>query len=362
MINYPTIAKYLAKVYVRQLLLTAGIVICVLFITNAFDTIQKFKSAELSPNDFWQLISFKIPHLLYEVSTLCCFIATLLFLQKLTKQNELIVILSNGIPIWKVFIIPIVVTFIVGIILLLTINPIGTFGLNEYERTKEKVTGTPHMNFVVSQSGIFFFERFAGNNRIIQAKSINAKEKTLSDVTILMIDAQNNLTKRIDAPTALIQPGSFILQNSIITQRDSSTKKEMVSLPTSLSIYNLMQTFAEPEMIQLWNLKRSIEKFAKSGLAITKYQIHFYKQLFRPLAMVAMSFIACWFISLNIRDNSSSKLAVVGLILGICTYFFLEMSLRILAYSGLQPILAALLPILFIILVSNFVILHFQEA
>jgi lipopolysaccharide export system permease protein len=362
MINYPTIAKYLAKVYVRQLLLTTGIIICVLFITNAFDAIQKFKSAELTLNDFWQLVSFKIPHLLYEVCALCSFIATLLFLQKITKQNELIVILSNGIPIWKVFIIPIFVTFAVGIFLLFTINPIGTYGLNEYERTKAKINGTPHLNFVVSQSGIFFFERFAGNNRIIQAKSINAKEKTLSDVTILMIDSQNNLTKRIDSPIANIQPGSFILHNSIVTRRNSSVKKETMSLPTSLSIDNLMQTFAEPEMIQLWNLKGSIEKFAKSGLAITKYQIHYYKQLFRPLAMVAMSFIACWFISLNIRDNSSARLAVIGLILGICTYFFLEMSLRILAYSGLHPILAALLPILFIILVSNFVILHFQEA
>jgi lipopolysaccharide export LptBFGC system permease protein LptF len=55
-------------------------------------------------------------------------------------------------------------------------------------------------------------------------------------------------------------------------------------------------------------------------------------------------------------------MAVLGLVTGICTYFFLEISLRILAYSGLHPILATLLPVLFIILISNFVILHFQEA
>ena len=115
-------------------------------------------------------------------------------------------------------------------------------------------------------------------------------------------------------------------------------------------------------MIPLWSLSSSIENFARSGLVVTKYQIHYYKQLFKPLGMVAMSFIACWFISLNIRDNSSTRMAVLALVTGICTYFFLEISLRILAYSGLHPILATLLPILFIILISNFVILHFQEA
>lgn len=362
MINYPTIAKYLAKVYIRQLVLTAGVVICVLFITNAFDTLQKFKSAELNPKDFWQLISFKIPYLFCEVGALSCFVATLLFLKDITRQNELIIILSNGVPIWKVFIIPITVTFLFGVIILSTINPIGTYGLKEYERVEAKITGAPYLNFVISQSGIFFFEKFAGNSRVIQAKSINARDKTLSDVTILMVDSQNNLTKRIDSPKAIIQPGSFILKNSIITHRDASKSKEEINLPTNLSIDNLMQTFTPPEMIPIWNLNQSIEKFAKSGLAITKYQIHYYKQLLRPIAMVAMSFIACWFISLNARDNSGARTMVMGLILGICTYFFLEMTLRILAHSGLSPVLATLLPILFIILLSNFVILHFQEA
>ena len=177
-----------------------------------------------------------------------------------------------------------------------------------------------------------------------------------------MIDSQNNLTQRIDSSKALVGTGSFILDNPTITSKDFYESRKMMSIPTNLSIDNLMQTFASPEMITIWSLKSSIEKFAKSGLAVTKYQIHYYKQLFKPISMVAMSFIACWFISINVRGNSESRDIIIGLILGISTYFFLEMSLRILAYNGVYPILAALLPILFIILLSNFVILHFQEA
>lgn len=362
MLNYQTITKYLSRVYLWQLLLTAGIIICILFVTNAFDTLQKFKSIELYPRDFWRLILFKIPYLFCEVSSLCCFIATILFLRNITKQNELIILLSNGIPVWRIFIIPICVTFIFGIIILSAISPIGTYGLKEYEKLEAKVTNAPHLNFVVSQSGIFFFEKFAGDNRIIQAKSINAKEKILSDVTVLMIDTQNNLTKRIDSPKAHLHTGSFILENPIITSKDFVQNDTKLNLPTNLSIDNLIQTFTPPEMIPIWSLKENIEKFAKSGLAITKYQIHYYKQLFKPISMVAMAFIACWFISLNVRDNSGPRTVTIGLILGICVYFFLEMTLRVLAYSGIHPILAALLPILFIILLSNFVILHFQEA
>jgi lipopolysaccharide export LptBFGC system permease protein LptF len=49
-------------------------------------------------------------------------------------------------------------------------------------------------------------------------------------------------------------------------------------------------------------------------------------------------------------------------IAGIVTYFTLEISLRILAYSGLAPMFAVLLPVSLIILIGNFVILHFHES
>ncbi len=343
-------------------MVVSAIIICVLFITSAFDILQRFKSAQISPADFWQLIAFKIPFLFGEVSNLICFIATLLFLRSITKNNEMLILLSSGIPTWRIFIIPIIVTFIIGLFVLSILNPVGAWGLREYEKLEAKVMGAPHLNFVISQSGIFFFEKFAENNRIIRAKSINAKRKSLEGVTILVLDKHNNFIKRIDAPEAILEPGAFRIISPNVTLENEAQKFDKLELPTRLSIDNLMRRFAPPEMIPIWDLGSSIEKFSKSGLAITRYQIHYYKQLFKPLAMVAMAFVACWFLTLNLRDNSGSKLAFLGLVLGMCTYFFLEMALRILTYSGLPPALATMLPILFIILISNFVILHFQEA
>jgi lipopolysaccharide export LptBFGC system permease protein LptF len=62
-------------------------------------------------------------------------------------------------------------------------------------------------------------------------------------------------------------------------------------------------------------------------------------------------------------DNRKSTIKTTTLVLvtGIFAYFYLEISSRILAYGGLSPIFATLLPILFIILIGNFVILHLQE-
>lgn len=362
MINYQILVIYLAKLFTKQFFIASGAIICVLFIANAFDVLQKFKSTDISAGDFWQLISLKIPYLFNEVSVLVCFIATFMFLRNITRENELIIILSSGVPIWQIFIVPIIVTFFIGLIMLSIVNPFGTHGLQEYEKLEAKVNKTPHLNFVISQSGIFFFEKFAGNNRLIQAKSINADKQMLSDVTILIVDSHNNLTTRIDTVTAILEHGAFKLHSPTITYSKSSENLELLNLPTNLSIDNLMQRFSSPEIIPIWQLNSSIEQFASSGLTVIKYRLYYYKQLLKPIAMVAMSLTACWFISFNIRDNSRMHIAVLGLFAGMSTYFFLEIALRILAYSGLHPAFATLLPILFIILISNFVILHFQEA
>jgi lipopolysaccharide export system permease protein len=135
-----------------------------------------------------------------------------------------------------------------------------------------------------------------------------------------------------------------------------------MNIPTRLTINSLMQQCVAPELIPMWQLKRAINRFSNSGLPVTGYKIYYYKQLFKPLFMACMVFLACWFTSLNVRNNSGIKVMLLGILVGVVTYFLLEIIPRILAYSGFEPMYATLLPILFIILLSNFVILHFQEA
>ena len=72
MINHKTLAKYLAKMFVKQFLVVSIIIICVLFVTNAFDILQKFRSANLTFSEFGMLVALKIPYLFCEVVHLNC--------------------------------------------------------------------------------------------------------------------------------------------------------------------------------------------------------------------------------------------------------------------------------------------------
>lgn len=362
MFSTPTINKYLSKLFFSYLLATASIVLVLLFISNTFDVLHKFKGSDISPITFWQLISYKVPHVFNEVSVLIGFISTVIFLERLSIGKELVILSASSMQNWRIYTIPITITFVFGYVVLLLVSPLGTYSLAEYEKIESLVTNRPESKVVVSQSGIFFYEQFDNSHRIISANSINIAQKELSDLTILIVDSDNNFLQRLDANKVTLDNNNFYLYDPTIVSRDKMSRQDSIILPTKLSVDNLIQRFTAPELIYIWNLRDSIDKFSKSGISTSEYELYYYKQLLKPLIMATMALLACWFVSVNSRDNKHVKTVIYGLITGILAFFFIEISSRFLAISGFNAFFACLLPALVIILLGNFVILHFQEA
>lgn len=362
MLNTPTINKYLAKLFMSYLLVTTLVVIAILFISNSFDILQKFKGTNVSPIIFWQLVSFRIPHLFYEIAALVGFISTIIFLNRLSTSKELVILSSSSLQNWRIYLIPIVITLLFGCMLLALINPLGTYGLIRYEKIESRLTNRLENTVLVSQNGIFFYEQLHDSHRIIEAKSINTETNELTDVTILIVDSDNNFLQRLDASKVKLYDGNFYLYDPTIVNKDSMSKQDKIILSTELSVDNLAQKFISPELIYIWNLKNTISKFSKSGIITSDYELYYYKQLLKPLVMSTMVLLACLFVSVNCRENKQVKTIIYGLVTGLISFFAIEITSRLLTTGGFDPLIACLLPTLIIILLSNFVILHFQEA
>ena len=363
MIKFKTISIYLFRLYCRYFLVVSLVLMGVLVLSNIFDVLQKFKAIHIPSHIFWKLVLYKIPYLMNEISTLISFISMMFFLIRLIKYNELLIIFSNGIPIWRVLIIPIIAALLLGAFILIILNPLGTYALQKYEILESQLTKKKHSGFlVVPQGGILLSEEYKENNRLIMAKSIDIASKKLNDITILFIDSNNHFLKRINAMKGILTNNELQLKDITIITDNNIEKQRQVTIPTSLSINNFTERFALPEMINIWELPNSIKKFLKSGVPATNYQIYYYKQLLKPMMMVATVVLACCFISLRQRDNSQKKMLVGGLVTGFSIYSLLEIMVRVLASNGIQPFLSVLLPIFLIILISNFVILHFNQA
>ncbi len=358
MINFRILSIYLFRLYCGYFISILLLLIGVLILSNIFDLLQKFKDIYIPTLSFWKLVLYKIPYLVNELASLLSFFAMLLFLRRLTKHNELITILCNGIHIWRVIAVPFFAAIILGIILITICNPIGTFGLHKYESLKAKLFKKPSTNLSISKSGLLFLENYQGNKRIIQAGSIDVVNNKLNKIIILFLDNENNFIKRIDAQYGVLIDNNFTLTSVKFSDTNSFKKYEHFTVPTNLSISNLLNSFISPEMIAIWDLPDTIKQLVKFGLPITNYQIYFYKQLFKPIIMATTVILAACFFSLRQRDSSQEKILVIGLFLGFIIYSLLEILFKILAYNATPPFLAILLPNICILFFSNFVIMH----
>ncbi len=362
MIKSRTLSIYLFRLYCKYFLIISLIIVSGLILSNIFDILQKFKSIHIPSGFFWRLVFYKIPYLLNEVAALLSFIAALFFLKRLIQNNELTIILSSGVALWRILLIPIFAALLIGVLVVAVINPIGTYGLQEYQALENKLTKKKNYDLLVSQAGILFFEEYKNENRIIQAKSVDIKHKNFTNLTLLFIDTNNNFLKRIDAKNAILDEGKFYLYNAKVS-RNNNTETESHSalvVETNLSITSFLDSLNSPEMISIWRLAKIINKLIDLGLPVIQYELYYYKQLLKPIIMASNVVLAACFITLNPRQLYQNKMLFRGIFTGFLAYCLIEITLRILAYNGITAILAILLPLILLISISNFVILHFR--
>ncbi|AAU04213.1 LptF/LptG family permease [Rickettsia typhi] len=361
MINLKTLSLYLTKLYSKCFFIILFLLIVLLIISNIFDLLQKFKNIYVPFSFFWRFILYKIPYLLTQVSSLISFTSMLFFLRNLTKSNELIAILSSGIHIWQVLIIPCIVTLILGIICTTLLNPISTIGLQKYAILEAKLTKKALSGGLISESGLLFFESLNEHNQIIQTQFIDVAEQKLNNITILFIDNNNSFLKRIDALYGIIKNKKLYLNRVKVSMKDETKSYNNLTIQTNLSINSLVNKFMRPEMVSIWALPKLINELLNSGLSAINYQIYYYKQLFKPIMMMATVILASCFISLKQRCNAQEKILILGLFSGFIAYSLSEILLKILTYNNLSLIAAILLPSLLIFFISNFIILHYKE-
>jgi lipopolysaccharide export system permease protein len=249
--------------------------------------------------------------------------------------------------------------------MVLILSPISTYGLRLYYKLEDSITNKSFHNINSSNHGIFFFEEYMQKQQIIRIKTIDISKNEIYDVTLLIINKNHELMQRIDAPSAKLENGYILLDNATVIKNNNHTqvtKTMPMIFPSNLSVEQLIQRFSNPEIIMLWNLRKVIDNMSVSGMPNTSYKIYYSKQLFKPLMMLSLSLLACWFTIVNTRSNKPYKALIAGIIIGIFSYFLIEVGIRILSYSGIEPMVATILPLSVIILLSNFVILHFHEA
>lgn len=357
-----TLLLYLTKVYLTRFSLVLAGITAGLLLANIFDTINRFRAVTFTFPLFMQLITFKLPYLMVEILPLVSFIATLVFFEYLTRFNELISVFNAGLSIWKMLVPVILSIIIIGIISSSIIQPIAAILIASHEKIETKVLQKHNDRALVIDSGVMVAENYGTEKRFIKAQGVDLKNKILFDVTILFVDENNDFMNRIDAKEAIIENNILKLSAVQLFGKDiTPVFHESFVVPTALNINRFTAHFVAPEHISFWDLPNKIKKMHDIGMPTVKYRLYYYKQLFKTLMMISLVLLAVSFTSKRQSRKQNRRKIFFSVAIGFTLYLFSEIVVAILAYNGLAPMIATLIPILLIMLVSVFMILHLHE-
>jgi lipopolysaccharide export system permease protein len=358
MIRNYLINRYLGKEFLKIVLNTSLIFFGLGIVMSLFEQINFFKDFDVSfALPITQTLLF-VPSLLKEFFPFVILISGIWFFLKIKKTQELTAINTSGISNFYIIIIPSILSFIIGIFFITSLNPITSSLIKKYESIKGVYEKDQDYLAAITENGIWIKEK----NYII--RSSHLKNKNLMEVTIYEMDDDNNFTKRIEAESADITSLIWILKNVKIINSEGSVLSENIEQISYNSIYDiekLKTLYSNVDTISFWNLGEQIKLYEERGYSTKEMEIKLHKSFSFPFFLLSMLILSAFFtLGTNASDNNWTYV-FLAIISSILIFFFNDFSSALGKTERLPVKISVWIPTAIVFLFSFVGIIHANQ-
>jgi lipopolysaccharide export system permease protein len=180
-----------------------------------------------------------------------------------------------------------------------------------------------------AQNGFWLRQAGAEGNAVIHALRVASDRMELFDVVIWNFarprpdgEQGDRFVGRIDARTALLEPGAWVLTDASIARADAAPLLEPVMrIPTDMTMEQIQDAFAAPETISFWDLPAFVRTLEAAGFTARRHLLHLHRLIASPLLLAAMILIAATVSLRPPRRGGAVAMSVLGLAAGFILYF-----------------------------------------
>ena len=352
--------KYIVYNFFNKLLFVTLIFFTLTIILNVFEEISFFKNTESSFLLPYFLTFLTAPITLFEIFPFIFLISTQYFFYDIFKKNELLILKNNGLNNLSIIKTLFIVSFVLGIFMLILYYNIASGLKFVYTDIKNKFTNDNKYLAVVNDSGIWIKDEINGSVVII--KSGNIKDDYLINVIINTFDKNFNHLSTIQSEKVDINNKSWIIFKPKITKANISEKiDDQIILKTNFDkekINSLFSNFSTLNLLELINLKQDYESI---GYSSDEILIHLFKLFSTPLLYSLLTVLAS-IVMLNIKKNQSLFFHVLlGILISVLIYYLNFIFVSLGNTGKIPPNLSIFLPIIFISIIAIIGLVRINE-
>ncbi|HUA54771.1 MAG TPA: LPS export ABC transporter permease LptG [Candidatus Sulfotelmatobacter sp.] len=361
----PTLSRYIG----RQFLIWFGVffsgLMFIIFVADVLELLRRSASKpDVTIGIVLKMALFKLPHTAESLMAFAILFGGIMAFWRLTRSNELIVARAVGVSVWQFMAPAVIAAVLLGVVKVTVFNPIAAAMLARYEQLEAKTLHGQIDQLTIAPTGLWLRQGSPdGGEAIIHADKAIGSVAQLQRVTVLLFKPDNSFETRLDATSARLEPGHWMLEDTFsATAGQPSAKIGEYSLPTQFTVDKIQESFARPETMSFWALPGFIDLLQRAGFSAIRHRLYLQSLLAGPLLLSAMILIAATFSLRPARRGGVGTMLGLGVGTGFLLYFVSDLVFALGLSARIPVVLAAWAPALISTLLGFAMLLHLEDG
>ena len=362
-----TLMTYVARRFAAMALL---MVLALSMLVALFDLIELLRRAATRPEANFALVSqiaaLRVPYVAMQILPFAVLLGGIIAFWRLTRFSELVVARAAGISAWG---------FLAGPVLVAStaLSPLSSAMLARAERLDQLYLR--NVGGITALAGGRLWLRQADDGlqpqgiAIISGRPIASRELRpgealrLAEVSVWRLSAEDRPLARIEATSALLQPGRWRFEGAMVFGADRvAGAPQNLDVPTELTPERIENSFATPDTLSLWALPEFIKILEAAGFSAIRHRLHFQSLLALPLLAIAMALLAAGFSMRSARRGGVARMIAGGVSAGFALFVLDKITGEFGEAGTLPVVLAAWAPAGAGFLLAAALLLHLEDG
>ena len=356
------INKYLAKEFLKVIITISVIFFCLAIVMNIFEEINFFKDIDVGLYIPVSLSLLYVPSLLYNMFPFIILLSGIWFFLKIRKTDESTAINISGMSNLAIISNSSIVSILVGIFFITSINPITSILVKKYENIKGNYERDKNYLAAITENGIWIKEKNLQINNFIRSEVL--KDNKLLEVSIYEFDQKNNFLQRIEAKSADISSTKWNLKNVQIIDRGGKIISKNLKNYIYISMHDINKIkslYTNLDTISFWDINDEIKLLEERGYSTKEMEAKLQRSFAFPFFLLSMVLLSSVFtLGIRFKENNSTYV-FIAIIASVLIYFFNDFSAVLGETEKLPMTIAVWMPVAIVFIFSSIGIIHANQ-
>jgi lipopolysaccharide export system permease protein len=363
------LSRYVARRFLTTLLYAATAVATLATLGALAELLRRSSGGEVGFATVLGMAALAAPQIALTALPFVVLLAALAAFARLARGSEIVVTRAAGVSVWALTAPAAVAAGLIGVAGFAALNPLAAASTLRYETLEARHLSGRASLLSVSREGLWLRQPAEGGGQtVIRARAANAEATELRGVTFFVFEAEDVVAARIDAASASLKPGAWMLYDAVERRFGATagavetTRHARMEKPTALTSAQILDSFAPPETMSFWSLPGFIGALEAAGFSSARHRTHWHGQLAQPLLFAAMALIGAAFAMRHHRLGGLGGMAFGAVLTGFGFYVVSDVAKALGASGAAPPALAAWAPPLAALCVAAGLLLQREEG